>query len=210
MVSDAHGIDVALPLLSSPPPEEVEEGAEEATGAPIPGEGGDAPPAVRPPSADAKNKTSPPAQESAKGGGQATGEGPSDDAGTEKSDPGDVWEEQEVPASKESFFFAVPPLPKPPGCLGVEDQDEAVASAIPDDQSAVTAPSKGPGGEGDDQNVKKTASPEDANTAVSLLVSLNGSDWQPVSGPPLTFFPPPPEPEPEPEEEPKKGKGKKK
>lgn len=56
----------------------------------------------------------------------------------------------------------------------------------------------------------ETAGSEEANTAVSLLVSLNGDDWQPVLGPPLTYFQPPPEPVVEPEEETKKGKGKKK
>ncbi len=213
-MSDTHGIDVALPLLSSPPPEDVEDGAEAVSGAPLAGDGGDTTPPVRPPSAGMSKKTSPPVKESAKGGGQATDpDQPSDDASAGKSDVA-VWEDREVPASKESFFFAVPPLPSAPGCLGGEEQDDAAlataALATPEDQSVITAPSKSSAGGGDDQDAKLTASPEEANAVVSLLVSLNGSDWQPVAGPPLTYFPPPPEPEPEPEEETKKVKGRKK
>lgn len=44
-----------------------------------------------------------------------------------------------------------------------------------------------------------------------VLVSMNGVDWEPAAGPPVTYFQPPPEPEAEPEPpDPKKGKAKKK
>lgn len=91
----------------------------------------------------------------------------------------------------------------------------AAAAAIPDDQSVskpqpAPASPKSPGVGGENQDAGEITGPEEVNTALSLLVSLNGTDWEPVSGPPLTYFPPPPEPVAEPEEEPKKGKGKKK
>lgn len=92
----------------------------------------------------------------------------------------------------------------------------AVTAAVPGDQSVSSKPQpapaspKSPGIGGEIQGAGDITGPEEVNTAVSLLVSLNGTDWEPVSGPPLTYFPPPPEPVAEPEEEPKKGKGKKK
>ncbi|CAM9777990.1 unnamed protein product [Ectocarpus sp. 8 AP-2014] len=226
LVSDVHGIDVTLPLLSSPPAEEVEEGAGEASGVPG-GEAGGATPAPGQPSpAAGENEGKPtPVQEPAKdaavqGEEQQSGEV----ASTEASDDS-VWEEREVPTSEESFFFAVPPLPKPTqgelascGSTDGQGQDAAVAVATraQGDQSvsskaphAPTSP-KGAGAAADDQGGEAPASPEETNRALSVFVSLNGNDWQPVSGPPLTYFQPPPEPIPVPEDEPKKGKGKKK
>lgn len=88
--------------------------------------------------------------------------------------------------------------------------------AFPGDQSVSSTPQlalsspKPPGVGGEDQDAGEIAGPEEVNTVVSLLVSLNGTDWEPVLGPPLTYFPPPLEPVVEPEEEPKKGKGRKK
>lgn len=232
MVSEAHGFDVAVPLLSSPPPQELEEGAENDTEAPRADGGEGAPPReAREPSPAEKKKTSSPpvVQAPAKGAEQATNQelcDGCDGASTEKSDSIVVWEEQEAPASKESFFFTVPPLSELvglPGCPDGQNQDAAAAAAaataagIPGDQSAkgkpqpaLTSPTS-PGGGREDQDAEDTAAaPEEVNTTVSLLVSLNGSDWQPVSGPSLTYFQPPPEPVVEPEEETKKGKGKKK
>lgn len=84
--------------------------------------------------------------------------------------------------------------------------DQSVSSKAP---LAPTSP-KGAGAAADDQGGEAPASPEETNRAQSVFVSLNGNDWQPVSGPPLTYFLPPPEPIPVPEDEPKKGKGKKK
>lgn len=114
LVSDIHGLDVTLPLLSSPPPEEVEEEAEEASEVPCSEEGGGDPPPVRPPSAGANKKKPPSVQEPAKGAAKVELEGSCDGASTRTPDKS-VWEEREVPASGEPFYFAVPPLPKPVG-----------------------------------------------------------------------------------------------
>lgn len=123
MVSDIHGIDVTLPLLSSPPPKEAEEGDEEGASE-VPrseeGGGGESPPA-RPPSAGASTKQSPPVQEPAKGAAAnvvVEDQELCDGASTGTSDKS-VWEEREVPASGEPFFFAVPPLPKAVGFRNV-------------------------------------------------------------------------------------------
>lgn len=216
---------MALPLLSSLPPQEVEEGAEATTEAPCAEAKEGAPRSVRPPSAGANKKTTPPLQAPAKGADQAASQEPrdgGDGASTEVSD-NTVWEEQEVPASKESFFFAVPPLSELVGLPGSPDgqgQDATVAAAaaaaISEEdnvrgkpQPAPVSPAS-PGGAGGDHDGAEAVAPEEVNTRVSLLVSLNGNDWQPVSGPSLTYFQPPPEPVAEPEEETKKGKGKKK
>lgn len=212
---------MTLPLRSSPPPQEAEEGAENNADSPCAEGGEDAPQLVRSPSAGASKKKSPLVQAPAKGGEQEADQEPSDGcngASTENPDS-IVWEKQEVPASNESFFFAIPPLSEltgSPNCPDAQDQDAAAAVAsaaavIPGDQSASGKPQPGPvsptSPEGDQQ--ADTVPPEEVNTAVSLLVSLNGNDWQPVSGPSLTYFQPPPEPVVEVEEETKK-KGKKK
>lgn len=211
---------MTLPLLSSPPPQDVEEGIEKATAAHCADGGEGEPRPVRPTSAGANNKTSPPAQATAKGTEQVPNQEPPDGCDIESTEKSDiiVWEEQEVPASKESFFFAVPPLSELVGfSISPGDQDAAGAvAAIPEDQSvggkpqpvsvSPTSPAEGRG----DQDGTDDAAPEEINTTVSLLVSLNGNDWQSVSGPSLTYFQPPPEPVVEAEEETKKGKGRKK
>lgn len=221
MVSEIHGFDVALPLLSSPPPPEVEEDAETTPGEACAEAGENAPRPARLPSAGANKKTSPPVQVPAKGAEQGalqeTRDG-CDGANTETSDHS-IWEEQEAPVSMESFFFAVPPLSElaeSAGSADGRDQDAAAAAAVPGEESvrgtrqqAPVSPISLVGGVGDQDGVD-TATPEEVNTTVSLLVSLNGNDWQPVSGPCLKYFQPPPEPVAEPEEETKKGKGKKK
>ena len=217
LVSKVHGFDVVLPLLSSPPPQEVEEGAETTAEAPPCAEAGAG--ASRPPSAGTNKKTSPPVQAPAKGAEQAPNQEPRDGcdgASTEISDA-IVWEEQEVPVSNDSFFFAVPPLSELvdlPGSPDGQDQDAAAAGAAAiqgegKPQPAPVSPTSPAVGGGDHDGAEAVA-PEEVNIPVSLLVSLNGNDWQPVVGPSLTYFQPPPEPVPEPEEEPKKGKGKRK
>lgn len=51
---------------------------------------------------------------------------------------------------------------------------------------------------------------EESNLTLSVFVSLNGRDWRPARGAPLTYFQPPPEPvEPDPAET-KRGNRKKK
>lgn len=106
---------MTLPLLSSPPAEEVEEAAGDASGEPGGEAGGVTPAPGQPSPAAGENEgKSTPVQEPAKdaavqGEEQQSGEV----AGTETSDNKSVWEEREVPTSEESFFFAVPPLPKP-------------------------------------------------------------------------------------------------
>lgn len=114
LVSDIHGIDVTLPLLSSPPPEEVEEVAEDASEVPRSEEAGGESPPMRPPSAGPSTKSSLPVQEPAKGAAKVEDQEMCDGISTETPDKS-VWEEREVPASGEPFFFAVPPLPKPVG-----------------------------------------------------------------------------------------------
>ena len=228
MVSETHGFDVALPLRSSPPSQETEEGAEEAaeTWRGEPGEGAPRPARpARPPSAGANKKTPPPppAQAPAKGADKAANqerrEG-CDSASTEISDHA-VWEEQDVPASKESFFFAVPPLFELVGPHGrpvdqEQDATPAAAASTPGEESGRGKPQPAPVSPtcpvaaGGDHDGAEAAAPEEVNTTVRLLVSLNGSDWHPVSGPSLTYVQPPPEPVVEPEEETKKGKGRKK
>ncbi|CAN0107121.1 unnamed protein product [Scytosiphon promiscuus] len=210
MVSEAHGIDVTLALHACPLLEEVEGGAKEASEAP-PVEESKAvpPPKEKSPSASEDTKKLPPPQEPPKEAvAREKDQEPCDFAHIDTSDPLGVWEEGEVPASEESFFFAVPPLSKPVhgdpvSCSG--DSQPLSEETLP----ALIASGDG-GGTRDEGAASAGASgPEESKTVLNLLVTLNGIDWQTVLGPPLTYFQPPPEPVPEPEEEPKKGKGKK-
>lgn len=114
LVSDVHGIDVTLPLLSSPPAEEVEEGAGEVSGVPDGEAGGVTPAPGQPSPAAGENEgKSMPVQEPAKDAAVQEEEQQSGEVASAEAYDNNVWEEREVPTSGESFFFAVPPLPKP-------------------------------------------------------------------------------------------------
>lgn len=114
IVSDIDDIDVTLPLLPCRPPEEVEGDAQEACDVPPEEESKGAPPPKEQPLSASENtkKVSPPQEPPKEAGAQGVDEEPCEVASTETGDPS-VWEEREVPASEESFFFNVPPLPKP-------------------------------------------------------------------------------------------------
>lgn len=125
MVSVAHDLEVTLPLLPNPPPPKEPENSAVDNPPPennLAAEGEDA--GARPSSASAKKMRQPSADVPLKRpssaetrasaevpacGGETTGcEG---GAGVEGGD--NAWEEREVPASADSFFFEVPPLPTP-------------------------------------------------------------------------------------------------
>lgn len=109
LVSVVDGLDVTLPLLSSqPPPNEVEADNEQPAGAP---------PDENTATSAEKNKKLPVKKTTAAGNATSASQEPCEDSATKESE-GDGWESQEVPASSDSFFFAVPPLPTP-GCKQV-------------------------------------------------------------------------------------------
>lgn len=101
-----------LPLRSSPPPKEVEEGDEGASEVPRSEEGGGESPPVRPPSAGASTKQPPPVQEPAKGTANVEEDQELCDGVSTGASDKSVWEEREVPTSGEPFYFVVPPLRK--------------------------------------------------------------------------------------------------
>ncbi|CAM9246653.1 unnamed protein product, partial [Hapterophycus canaliculatus] len=209
MVSDVHEIDVTLPLLLCPPLEEVEEGAQKTCEVPPAEESeGGLPPKEQLPSASENTTKEPPTQEPLE---EAVTHGLEQEscevAGTGTGKP-TVWEEREVSTSEESFFFAVPPLPK----QAHGDQGSCGGGSHPLSEEGLPASISTGGARGQQDEgaaAVGTATPKESTTALDLLVTLNGIDWQTVLGPPLTYFQPPPEPVPEPEEEPKKGKGRK-
>lgn len=114
MFSEAHDVDVTLPLLPCPPLEEVEGGVPEACEMPPVEESkGALPSEEQILSASEKKKEVPPPQERPKQGvTHGVDQEPCGETGADVGEAS-IWEEREVPASEESFFFVVPPLLKP-------------------------------------------------------------------------------------------------
>ena len=110
LISDVHGLDITLDLLSSPPPQEIEFSNELSAGTPTKGRGGKA--EVPPPLSGSENIEVVAAQEAEQVAARANV-----DIVERENDCDTMLDEGDSktvtpPVSAESFFFMVPTLPK--------------------------------------------------------------------------------------------------
>lgn len=108
LVSTVHGLDVTLPLLSSRPPDDLKDDVEQPSETPCEEKKN----AVGQPPPSDTNKKKSVVREDVKIAATAD-EKARDGDGTAAPVKKRGWEEREVPASADSFFFAVPSLPMP-------------------------------------------------------------------------------------------------